>query len=168
MKTLRLVIEPILLAVILGLGVRSAVRIYAIPSGSMEPTLQIGDHIAVTPYRFAEPRRGDVVVFRSPLNPDELLVKRITGVAGDLVEGNHGKLIVPHDCYFVLGDNRANSFDSRQWGVLPGNRIVGRARMVLWSSGAVRMEPHANAEPRWRSALPSAPLRVTRVFKLIR
>src|SRR5262249_42962766 len=135
MKTLRLVVQPILIAIVLACVVRSAVRIYAIPSKSMEPALQVGDHIAVTPYRMADPERGDVIVFRSPLNADELMVKRIAGVAGDLVEGSQGKLIVPRDCYFVLGDNRANSFDSRHWGVLSGNLIVGRARMILWSSG---------------------------------
>ena len=167
MKTLRLVAQPILIAVLLALGVRSAVRIYAIPSSSMEPTLQIGDHIAVTPYRGGEPHRGDVIVFRSPINADDLMVKRIAGVAGDLVEGGQGKLIVPRDCYFVLGDNRANSFDSRNWGVLSRNRIVGQARMVLWSSGNGTMEPHANAEPRSRSAIPSPALRFDRLFKLV-
>jgi signal peptidase I len=166
-KTLRLVVQPIAIAVVLALGARSAVRIYAIPSGSMEPTLQVGDHIVVTPYHSRIPQRGDVIVFRSPLRADELLVKRIAGVAGDLVEGNQGRLIVPHDCYFVLGDNRANSFDSRQWGVLSRNQIVGRARMVLWSSRAVSMEPRANAESRWRTALPSATLHFDRFFKPI-
>ena len=168
MKTLRLVAQPILIALLLALGVRSAVHIYAIPSPSMEPTLQVGDHIAVTPYRSSLPQRGDVVVFRSPLNSDELMVKRIAAVAGDLVEGGRGQLIVPRDCYFVLGDNRANSFDSRQWGVLPRNRIIGRARLVLWSSGGVTMEPRANAAPQWRSALPDSALRTDRLFKLIR
>ena len=166
-KTFRLVIQPIAIAVVLALGARSAVRIYAIPSGSMEPTLQVGDHIVVTPYRSATPQRGDVIVFHSPLRADELLVKRIAGVAGDLVEDNQGRLIVPHDCYFVLGDNRANSFDSRQWGLLSHNQIVGRARMVLWSSRAVSMEPRAHAESRWRSALPSTTLHFDRFFKPI-
>jgi signal peptidase I len=168
MKTFRMIVQPIAIAFVLALLVRSAVRIYSIPSGSMEPTLEIGDHIAVTPYRFAEPQRGDVIVFRSPLKTDELMVKRIAGVAGDLVEGNQGKLIVPRDCFFVLGDNRANSLDSRQWGVLSRNLIVGRARLVIWSSGAGRMEPRANAASQWRSALPSSSLRIERLFKPIR
>jgi len=167
MKTFRLVAQPILIAFVLALGVRSAARIYAIPSGSMEPTLHVGDHIIVTPYHFAVPLRGDVIVFRSPIHADELLVKRIAGVAGDLVEGNQGRLIVPQDCYFVIGDNRANSFDSRQWGVLSRNLVVGRARMVLWSSGPGPLEPRANAESRWRSALPAASLRIDRLFKPI-
>jgi len=167
MKTFRLVAQPILIALVLALGVRSAARIYAIPSGSMEPTLQVGDHIIVMPYHSSTPQRGDVIVFRSPVHADELLVKRIAGVAGDLVEGNQGRLIVPHDCYFVVGDNRVNSFDSRQWGVLSRDRIVGRARMVLWSSSAAPMEPRANAASRWRSAIPAASLRIERLFKPI-
>jgi len=167
MKTLRLIAQPILIALLLALGVRSAVRIYAIPSGSMEPTLQVGDHIAVIPYRGGEPQRGDVIVFRSPVNADDLMVKRIAGVAGDLVEGSQGKLIVPRDCYFVLGDNRTNSFDSRNWGVLSRTLIVGRARMILWSSGTGAMEPHANAQPRWRAAIPSSSLRFDRLFKTV-
>jgi signal peptidase I len=167
MKTLRVVAPPILIAVLLAFGVRSAVRIYAIPSGSMEPTLQVGDHIAVTPYRGAEPQRGDIIVFRSPINADDLMVKRVAGVAGDLVEGGQGKLIVPRDCYFVLGDNRANSFDSRNWGVLSRNQIVGRARMILWSSAGGTLEPRANAASRGRSALPSPAVRIDRLFKIV-
>ena len=167
MKTLRLVAQPILVAVLLAFVVRSAVHIYSIPSGSMQPTLEVGDHIAVTPYHGSEPQRGDIVVFRSPLNAEDLMVKRITGVAGDLVEGGQGKLIVPRDCYFVLGDNRANSFDSRNWGVLSRNLIVGRARMILWSSGAGTMEPRANAASRWRAALPSQTIRFDRLFKTV-
>jgi type IV secretory pathway protease TraF len=106
-------------------------------------------------------------VFRSPINADDLMVKRITGVAGDLVESNQGKLIVPRDCFFVLGDNRANSFDSRNWGVLSRNLVVGRARMILWSSGTGSMEPHANAASRRRPAISSPALRVDRLFKTV-
>ena len=150
MTTFRLVGQPLLIAMVLALGVRSAVRLYAIPSSSMEPTLRAGDYILATPYLHAEPQRGDVVVFRSPVVRDQLLVKRVIAGPGDLVESHEGHLlvgghpagdagavvsqIIPADCYFVLGDNRANSFDSRQWGVLSRNLVVGRARMVLWSS----------------------------------
>lgn len=168
MKTARLIAQPIVIALLLALAARSAVRIYAIPSASMEPTLQVGDRIAVTPYRAGTPQRGDVIVFRSPLNPDELMVKRIAGIAGDLVEGNQGKLIVPRDCYFVLGDNQANSFDSRQWGVLSRNLVVGRARLVLWSAGSSTSARRANAASPAPTALPSHTMRIDRIFKLIR
>ena len=167
MRTARLIAQPIVIALVMALGVRHAVHIYSIPSGSMEPTLQVGDHILVTPYRFADPRKGDVIVFHSPVNRDELMVKRIAGVAGDLVEGNQGKLIVPAGCYFVLGDNRANSFDSRQWGVLPRSEIVGRARLILWSSGNGTTEPLANAAPRARVIRSPRALHTDRLFRVI-
>jgi signal peptidase I len=158
---LRLLVEPLALAIILGLAVRMAVRLYVIPSASMMPTLVPGDHIVVTPYRFsARPKRGDVVVFRSTAAADALMIKRVVGTPGDLVEARAGRLIVggyavpepyvasqaatgsinpqiiPADAYFVLGDNRSDSLDSRSWGVLPRDRVVGRARLILWSSNA--------------------------------
>jgi signal peptidase I len=136
-QTLRLFLTPIAVALALGVAARAAVHIYSIPSGSMAPTLQAGDHIVVTPYHGGAPRRGDIVVFRAPISPEELMVKRIAGTPGDVVDAGAGRmLIVPAGCYFVLGDNRGDSFDSRNWGVLPRERIVGQARMVLWSSVA--------------------------------
>ena len=160
-SALRLVIEPLVIAAVLAVGVRAAMRLYVIPSSSMAPTLVRGDHIVVTPYRFrAMPQRGDVIVFRSVRTADELMIKRVIGTPGDLVETRAGRVIVsghalpepyvsaqattgvispqivPADYYFVLGDNRADSLDSRSWGVLPKSSVVGKARMVLWSSDA--------------------------------
>jgi signal peptidase I len=176
---LRLIAEPILLAIVLALIVRTALfRIYAIPSPSMTPTLQVGDHIVVTPFGDDAPARGDVVVFRSPVDEDELMVKRMIATAGDLVESRSGRIaigghtlaepylrdaaasgmiapqIVPAGCYFVMGDNRANSYDSRSWGVLPAERVVGRVRLVLWSSGDGSTQPSAHAASRVDSLLP--------------
>jgi signal peptidase I len=175
----RLIAEPILLAIVLALIVRTAFfRIYAIPSPSMTPTLEVGDHIVVTPFRDDAPARGDVIVFRSPLADDELMVKRVIATAGDLVESRGGRIavggrtlaepylrdttasgavapmIVPAGCYFVMGDNRANSYDSRGWGVLPAERVVGRVRLVLWSSGDGSTELAAHAATRVDSLLP--------------
>lgn len=141
----RLILEPIALAILLALAVRATFfHIYAIPSASMEPTLRAGDHILVTPYRFpfseSRPERGDVVVFRSPVSADLVVVKRVVGTPGDLIEVRAGRIVigghtvvepyvreqaasssvapqmVPRDCYFVMGDNRPNSYDSRNWG----------------------------------------------------
>jgi signal peptidase I len=160
-SALRLVAEPLAIAIVLAFGVRTAMRLYVIPSSSMAPTMVPGDHIVVTPYRFGKrPKRGDVIVFRSLRAADELMIKRVIGTPGDLVETRAGRVIVcgralpepyvtaqaasgaispqiiPADSYFVLGDNRADSLDSRSWGVLPREAVVGRARMVLWSSQA--------------------------------
>jgi signal peptidase I len=159
-SAVRLLVEPLVLAVALALGLRAAVRLYEIPSASMAPTLLTGDHIAVTPFRFgARPERGDVIVFRSPREAGQLVVKRVIGTPGDLVESRDGRVligghavaepyvaqqaatgsiapqIIPADTYFVLGDNRASSLDSRSWGVLPRSMVVGKARLVLWNSG---------------------------------
>jgi signal peptidase I len=139
-KTARILLQPLAIALVLAFAARAAVRIYAIPSASMAPTLQVGDHIVVTPYRGSEaPARGDVVVFRAPNAANELMVKRIVGLPGDAVEAGAGRIVVvPAGCYFVLGDNRQDSLDSRHYGPLPRDLIVGRARMVLWSSPAPR------------------------------
>ena len=161
MKSFRLIIEPIVLAVALALVVRGFVHLYTVPSTSMAPTLTPGDHIIVTPYASgAQPQRGDVIVFR---RGDTTFVKRVIAAQGDLIEARLGRVIVgghalaepyvaqqaatgaidaqiiPHDCYFVMGDNRATSLDSRSWGVLPRSAVVGRVRMVLWSSPAAAM-----------------------------
>ncbi len=134
--TTRLIIQPLAIALALAFAARAAVHIYAIPSASMAPTLLAGDHIVVTPYH-GTPQRGDIIVFHAPASSDELMVKRIAGLPGDAMEAGAGRvIIVPAGCYFVLGDNRQDSFDSRNWGVLPQGLIVGRARMVLWSSVA--------------------------------
>jgi len=199
-SALRLVVEPLAIAIVLALAVRAALRIYIIPSSSMAPTLVPGDHIVVTPYRFsARPVRGDVIVFRSTRDAGDLLIKRVIGTPGDLVETRAGRVIVsghavpepyvaaqamtgfitpqiiPADCYFVLGDNRADSLDSRSWGVLPRALVVGRARMVLWSStrrvvggkwGVVAaFSPSADSSATPHSPLPTP--QPSRLFKLI-
>jgi signal peptidase I len=158
-SAIRLIAEPLAIAIALAFLVRATIRIYVIPSFSMAPTLMAGDHIVVTPYRFrSEPQPGDVIVFRSPKAAGELMVKRVIGAPGDVVETRAGRVIVrdhalaepyvaaqastglippqriPADSYFVLGDNRTDSLDSRSWGLLRRADVVGRARMILWSS----------------------------------
>jgi signal peptidase I len=82
---LRILLEPLLAAVVLALLVRSVARIYAVPSDSMAPALLAGDRILVTRFLTDTPARGDIVVFRHPTE-DALHVKRVVGIAGDVVE----------------------------------------------------------------------------------
>jgi signal peptidase I len=134
------------------------VQAFYIPSGSMEPTLMIDDRILVAKfaYRLGSPHRGDVIVFRYPLNPQRDFVKRVMGLPGDRVRlrdgvvyignqalseksytikpdfGNYGPVTVPPNHYFVLGDNRNNSEDSRFFGYVPRGNIIGKAVFIYW------------------------------------
>jgi signal peptidase I len=173
---LRTILEPLGVAVALAAAARAAVHIYWIPSGSMAPTLTPGDQIVVTRYIRSTPERGDVIVFRSPAGSDDLIVKRVVGMPGDLVDSRLGRVrigghtlpepyvlrtaatgaidpqVIPADSYYVLGDNRDDSLDSRTWGVVPRTHVVGRARLVLWST------PHGLDESASaQSAHPAAP-----------
>jgi signal peptidase I len=153
-------------AILLRLFVISA---YRVESASMEGTLLEGDYIFVNQlaYRFGDPNIGDIVVFKSPLNPTKDYIKRIVALPGQTVEvidkvlyvdnqlaqifpnvknsdpkilpmqlslrDNFGPIQVPSDQYFVLGDNRDDSQDSRFWGFLPKENLKGRALFVYWS-----------------------------------
>lgn len=187
----RTIFKPIAIALALGLLARAAVHIYSIPSASMAPTLEPGDQIVVTPYFFGgAPERGHIVVFRSP-GGDDMIVKRIVGVPGDLVESRLGRLrvggytvaepyvrrvtatgsiasqLIPQESYFVLGDNRDDSIDSRSWGVVPRSAIVGRARMILWSS-PLDAPDSALAATADRDARSSGRPKRARLFKWVR
>lgn len=169
---------------------------FQIPSGSMKPTLQIGDFILVNKFEYGirlpvidtkiiginEPQRGDVMVFREPRNPSINFIKRVVGLPGDhiryqdkdllvngealdkqfiarftqqgvpyrVMEETHGEhvyttredmtfpdprtqreWVVPEGHYFVMGDNRDHSNDSRYWGFVPQENIVGKA-VAIW------------------------------------
>lgn len=172
---LSITLKPMLIAVTAAVIIRvTCFQLFSIPSKSMAPTLLPGDQIVVTPYRLPfshEPRRGDVVVFRHPAD-GRFLVKRIVGLPGDYVEISgttvrvngapleepyaanmsdellHGPEIVPADAYFVLGDNRSDSVDSRVWGAIAHESLVGRVRAILWSAGSPENTLLAEAESR--------------------
>ena len=187
----RTIVEPLGIAIALAAVVRGAIHLYVIPSRSMAPTLEVGDEIVVTRYFASNPERGHVVVFRSPADSRELIVKRIVGLPGDLVDSRLGRVrvggytlaepyllqqamsgaiqtqLVPRDSYFVLGDNRDDSLDSRSWGVVPRDRIVGRARLVLWSSTIAGGEAAASASSARPDVREPATGRTRRVFKWI-
>jgi signal peptidase I len=191
-STFRLIVEPLAVAVGLAMLVRaSIVRLFTIPSASMLPTLQIGDHIVVTPYGSDSPSPGDVVVFQSAGNPGDLIVKRIIAVPGDLIETRAGRVVVgghalaepylatqaasgtidpqiiPSECFFVMGDNRALSLDSRSSGCVPRQHIVGRARLVLWSSGTGFSPSEVQAATRSTQSVRDSVFRADRIFKWI-
>jgi len=153
-----------------------------IPTGSMIPTLLIGDYIMVNKFIYAPPtsaplpglleraafpmrqvRRGDIVVFKFPEEPEKDYIKRVVGLPGETLEirdrqvyidgrpldetykvhrnprglnidqDNFPATRIPDDAYFCMGDNRDNSRDSRSWGFVPRDYIKGRAFMIWWS-----------------------------------
>jgi signal peptidase I len=181
--------ESLIIAVIIALFVRSFLfGAYKIPSGSMEPTLLIGDHLLVNrlsyvakvPYfdnvifTFGQPKRGDVIVFRYPKNTSIDYIKRVIAVEGDTIEikdkviylngkkmpdhwghylntppiprefapkDNYGPYTVPKDAYFAMGDNRDNSADSRFWGPVRREHLVGKATILYFSWNSDTNDP---------------------------
>lgn len=131
---------------------------FIVSGASMEPNFHNGEYLIIDEltYEFRPPERGEVVVFRYPLNPSEFFIKRIVGLPKETVEIENGKIsvngaafeepylenslktapdikiILDEGEYFVLGDNRPHSSDSRLWGALPKNKIMGRALLRLW------------------------------------
>lgn len=179
---------PMFWALLLALLLKaSVVDAFWIPSGSMEPTLQVVDEILVSKLAYGlrlpfcesallplgGPSRGDVVVFANPAGHGPDLVKRVIGLPGETVEVRgkdvfidgrrladpwgrvttiprpgdwFGPVRVPSGSYFMLGDNRDNSYDSRFWkgaagGFVPLEQIRGRAFLVLWSFDTQRLLP---------------------------
>jgi len=199
-------IEPFLVAAVIALFIRQfGVEAFKIPSGSMKPTLTIGDHLLVNKFIYGpripftdsrifiwkEPKRGEVIVFKYPEDESKDFIKRVVGVPGDKIEikrgvlfindqpvkvvvtGEHifgdqrggeygdikatlleeqlgsvkhaiqylrdqsaynfGPVLVPKESVFVMGDNRDNSQDSRFWGFVKYNKILGSALIIYWS-----------------------------------
>jgi signal peptidase I len=154
-----LIILLVSFALVFGFVRPFVMEAFWIPSGSMIPTLEIGDRVLVNKfiYRFTEPKRGDIIVFQSVDNPDEDLIKRVVGLPGDTVAVRRGHLFlngerqrepylnkklpdrsfyakttVPKNHVFVMGDNRGNSADSRVFGPLPKKNIEGEAFLRFW------------------------------------
>jgi len=181
-------------------GTTTLVQAFVIPTGSMEDTLLIGDHLLVDKLAYApagriskymlpyEPvKRGDIIVFRYPVDIKSTFVKRCMGVPGDRIklvnkevylngkklaepyvyhkteyidsyrdnfpsEPNggvlepgldmlehhvvNGEVVVPPDSYFAMGDNRDSSLDSRYWGFVPRDNIIGKPLIIYWSYDA--------------------------------
>jgi len=217
-------------------GTTTLVQAFVIPTGSMEDTLLIGDHLLVDKLTYAPPgsisryllpyedvQRGDIIVFRYPIDIEQTFVKRVIGVPGDHIrlvnkqvylngtkldepykihktdyidsyrdnfpsEPNvrlyppaeemlsehvvNGEVVVPPHSYFAMGDNRDSSLDSRYWGFVPRQNIIGKPLIIYWSYDAptdqlvsptigldhiLDLAQHFFTKTRWR-----------RTFKLIR
>ncbi|MCG0275970.1 MAG: signal peptidase I [Thermosediminibacteraceae bacterium] len=153
-------IKSIAFALVVALAIRAYVfEPMIVPTGSMIPTINIGDRILVNKYiyRFEPVKRGDIVVFKYPDDPTQTFVKRAIGLGGDVIEikdgklyinenpvdepyikepmiGNYGPYKVPEGHYFVMGDNRNNSKDSRFWEntYVSKKLILGKAVYRIW------------------------------------
>lgn len=217
-------------------GTTTLVQAFVIPTGSMEDTLLIGDHLLVDKLAFApsgpisryllpyeDVKRGDIIVFRYPIDIEQTFVKRVIGVPGDHIrlvnkqvylngkklnepykinktdyidsyrdnfpsepnvrlyppaekmlaeDVEDGAVVVPAHSYFAMGDNRDSSLDSRYWGFVPRENIIGKPLIIYWSYNAptdqlvsptigldhiLDLAQHFFTKTRWR-----------RTFKLIR
>ncbi|QOY87222.1 signal peptidase I [Paludibaculum fermentans] len=186
--------------ILLLFGTTTILQAFVVPTGSMEDTVLIGDHMFVDKLAFSPPgaiskyllpytpiKRGDIIVFKWPVDPRQNYIKRVIGVPGDHIklinkelvlngkkmtepyvvhkmnyldsyrdnfpsEPNmrleagavkmlsenmkDGEIVVPPNCYFAMGDNRDNSLDSRYWGFVPRDNIVGKPAIIFWSYDA--------------------------------
>jgi len=226
-------VESLVVTVILAVfGTTFVLQAFKIPTGSMEDTLLIGDHLLVDKLAYApggavsrlflpyhEVKRGDIIVFRYPVDIKQTFVKRVMGVPGDhirlenknvilnghklvepykihkteyidsyrdnfpsqpnfpqyergqaMLENNvrNGEIVVPQGSYFAMGDNRDSSLDSRYWGFVPRENIIGKPLIIYWSYDAptealanptisfdhvVDLVTHFFSKTRWRRTL---------------
>jgi signal peptidase I len=150
---------------------------FIVSGASMDPTFKTGQYLIVDEltYHFNDPKRGDVIIFKYPKDPSQYFIKRIIGLPGETVDIKAGEVYVtktngevlhltedyiqnvgngtdlsvtiPADQYFVMGDNRPESSDSRYWGLLPRKNIIGRAFVRLLPVNLVGVLPGSVVEP---------------------
>lgn len=164
---LRQIIITLLVTIVVFAAVNFSVDSFVIEGDSMEPSFHNGEYLIVSKldYRVGSPGRGDVIVFHPPASPKELYIKRIIGLPGEKIEITDGKIyidgklleesayisptkyqssyskVVPADHYFVLGDNRSHSSDSRVFGMVPRANIVGDSWIIYWPIGRWGLSP---------------------------
>jgi len=135
----------LLWAVIIVVPIRLWVAQPFIVSGeSMVPTFENADYLIVDEltYHFRDPQNGDVVIFKYPKDTTKYFIKRVIGIPGDTVDGK----VLADDQYFVEGDNRNQSSDSRIWGTLPRDLIVGRPIVRLLPISEAEILPGTSKE----------------------
>ena len=160
-STIMQILATLIVALLIFFGVQAIIESRVVEGSSMEANLHNGQRLIVVKaaYWFGEPQRGDVIIFTHPLDPTRTLVKRVIGLPGEQVRIDGGVVyvddlplqepyvngqvgtycsaaycscIIPDGEYFVMGDNRQASSDSRSWGPIPGDSIIGRAWLLYW------------------------------------
>ncbi|HTI12965.1 MAG TPA: signal peptidase I [Dictyobacter sp.] len=156
----REIVEILALTILIFIAVRFVIQSYHVDGQSMEPGLITNDYVMVNKLAYLShgPERGDVIVFHYPLDTKQDYIKRVIGLPGDKIQVNNTQVIVnghvlnepyittpynqeanawtvPPNEYFVLGDNRPVSLDSRSWGFVPRSYIIGKAVVVFWHQG---------------------------------
>jgi signal peptidase I len=156
------ILQTVILALLVVLPIRLFIfQPFIVKGQSMEPNFEDGDYLIIDEitYRFREPKRGEVVVFKNPMNERQRFIKRIVGLPGETIEVVDGKIFILNgekkvldessylnfsftsgnfhitlgkDEFFVLGDNRQFSLDSRRFGPIKREEIVGRVLLRLW------------------------------------
>jgi signal peptidase I len=169
---LRELIETVVLTLVIFLLVRTVVQNFRVEGMSMEPNFHDGQFLLVNKlaYRLGEAQRGDVVVFRYPLDPSRDFIKRVIGLPGETVEIRNGQVMINSqpisdlatvnsatynlapttlgpDELFVLGDNRPNSSDSHSWGTLPQDHVIGKVVLSYWPPSDWGLVRHGMADP---------------------
>jgi len=162
------ILETIVLAVVLYFGINALSARVRVDGFSMIPTLQNGEYILVNKlaYKIGQPHRGDIIVFRLPGDETQDLIKRVIGLPGDTVKVSDGVVTIngeklqepyiaqsplyfgewtiPSGNLFVLGDNRNDSRDSHQWGMLPLENIIGKSVVIYWPPNDWKIINHTN------------------------
>jgi len=165
-RQIREFLKTLILALLLFFGINLATARVRVEGSSMNPSLHDGQFVILNrlAYRWSEPERGDIIVFRFPLNPDRRFIKRVIGLPGDVISVVDGQvqvngvpLVEPYISepprysntwtvelgkVFVLGDNRNNSSDSQAWGSLGEEQIIGKAIIVYWPLQELGFIPH--------------------------
>ena len=160
------ILETVILAVVLYFGINAISARVRVDGLSMNPTLQNGEYILVSrlAYKTGEPQRGDIIVFSLPMDQKQDLIKRVIGLPGETITIRNGEVLVnggrleePYiaqspaysgewtvgeNQLFVLGDNRNDSKDSHQWGLLPFENIIGKALLIYWPPPEWKLVSH--------------------------
>ena len=161
-KVARELVATALVSLLAFFAIHSSVENFRVSGYSMQPTLVDGQHLIANKliysrFSFHPPYHGDIAIMVHPKDPSRDIVKRVIGLPGDIIKIERGQVIrngerlgepyithrdsrtfapleVPPDSYYVLGDNRRASTDSRAWGFVPRERIIGRAWLSYWPS----------------------------------